>query len=333
MSTRDDFPEYQGVPEISNINCFTDSYGYFMVEADFGGADYAYLSYNFEEDEYLVEDPYIGVVVSTPDLSQAVDDFCEFYKLSSEDCQYIHDKASEFTGSTPITSDTNISTDVFMLMEYSADIGPDTNGMDGDDFYCLGKFYADSLEAAKKELEAIKEKYPWLNEMGSKYTARNIYVDEYNSYFDYQPEDEDDIDMNPSAWGGAEYNVFPDLEALIEYLDFDKNPYGNYNNYPDDELPFGIDDTYQDESQFFHDAVVAGLNTIDIDPDYQDDIAAIDFDFNSPNATYDIEIFFEDGDSLKYSFNVNNIIKLDDVAEASKVVSDELYQALANAGR
>lgn len=333
MSTRDDFPEYQDIPEISNINCFIDSSGYFMIEADFGGADYAYLSYNFEEDEYLVEDPYIGVVVGTPDLNQAVDDFCEFYKLSSEDCQYIHDKASELAGSTPITSDTNISTDVFMLMEYSADIGPDTNGMDGDEFYCLGKFYADSLEAAKKELEAIKEKYPWLNEMGSKYTARSIYVDKYNSYFDYQPEDEDDIDMNPSAWGGAEYNVFPDLEALIEYLDFDKNPYGNYNNYPDDELPFGIDDMHEGESPFFHDAVVAGLNTIDIDPDYQDDIAAIEFDFNRPNATYDIEIFFEDGDSLKYSFNVNNIIKLDDVAEASKIVSDELYQALANAGR
>ena len=230
-----------------------------------------------------------------------------------------------------ITCDSD-SNEVFMLMEYTADIGPDTNGMDGDDFRCLGKFYAPSLAEAKSQLEVIKAKYPWLDNLSSKYTAVSIYVDEYNSYFDYQPEDEDDIDMNPSAMGGVKYNVFSDLETLIEYLDFDKSPYGNYN-YEDDELPFSIDDMQEHESPFFHDAVVSGLDTIDTDPDYLDDIAAIEFDFNSPNATYDIEIFFEDGDSLKYSFDVNKIIKLDDVAEASKIVSDELYQALANAGR
>ena len=90
MNTRDDYREYDDIPEISDINCFIDRTGYFTIEANFGGADYAYLSYNFEEDEYLVEDPYIGVVVSTPDLNQAVDEFCEFYKVSPEDCQYIH---------------------------------------------------------------------------------------------------------------------------------------------------------------------------------------------------------------------------------------------------
>jgi len=330
MITRDNYPEYNDIPEVDNINCFIDSDGNFAIEATFGGAEYLNLSYVNEYGEYLIEDPFLGTVFSSPDLNEAIDYFCQFYKLAPEDCQYIHSK-SESQDYISSATETDTS-DVFMLMDYSADIGPDTNGMDGDEFYCLGKFYADSLQVAKQELEAIKEKYPWLKDMGSKYTARNIYVDKYNSYFDYQPEDEDDIDMNPSAWGGAEYNVFPDLEALIEYLDFDKNPYGNYN-YEDDELPFNIDDTYGDESPFFHNAVVDGLTTIDTDPDYQDDIAAIDFDFNSPNATYDIEIFFEDGDSLKYSFDVNKIIKLDDVAEASKIVSDELYQALANSGK
>lgn len=332
MSTRDDFPEYQGLPEIGNINCFTDSYGYFMIEADFGGADYAYLSYNFEEDEYLVEDPYIGVVVSTPDLSQAVDDFCEFYKLSSEDCQYIHDKASEFTSSTPITSDTNISTDVFMLMEYSADIGPDTNGMDGDDFYCLGKFYAGSLEVAKKELEAIKEKYPWLNEMGSKYTARNIYVDEYNSYFDYQPEDEDDIDMNPSAMGGVRYNVFSDLETLIEYLGFDKNS----GDYDDVELPFEIDDFDPDanpeEGNICRQALRDALIAIEVDPDYED-LASIVWDYNMPNGTYEFEFFFDDGDSFKHAFDLNEIVHCDSVREAAGIIENSLHEALKQAGK
>ena len=128
--------------------------------------------------------------------------------------------------------------DIFMLMEYTTDIGPDTSGPSGDNFYCLGKFYASSLLEAKKELEAIKNKYPWLKEMGSKYTARSIYVDNYNSYFDSQPEDEDDIDMNPSAWGGADYNIFMNLETLIEYLGYDKNM--NADDDDDEGLPFEV---------------------------------------------------------------------------------------------
>lgn len=126
--------------------------------------------------------------------------------------------------------------DIFMLMEYFADTGPDTTGMDGDEFYCLGKFYAPSLESAKRELAS---KYPWLKKQYFGYTCRSIYVDNYNEYFDQYPEDEGDIDMNPSAMGGVKYNIFSDLETLIKYLGLDKEPYaGDYDE--DDELPFTI---------------------------------------------------------------------------------------------
>ena len=131
--------------------------------------------------------------------------------------------------------------DVFMFMDYYADIGPDTNGMDGDDFSCLGKFFAKDLATAKREFETLKQKYPWLKKdyRSTKYSVHSYYVDNYNEYFDRFPDSEDDIDMNPSAWGGAEYNVFPDLETLIKYLGLDKEPYtGDYDE--DDELPFTI---------------------------------------------------------------------------------------------
>ena len=136
--------------------------------------------------------------------------------------------------------------DVFMLMGYSADTGPDTTGMDGDDFWCYGKFFAKDLATAKRELEQIKNKYPWLKSenMSTRYYHQDIYVDKYNEYFDKpDPEDEDDIDMNPSAMGGVDYNAFPDLETLIEYEGMN-NERKWRTGYSDDDpyegLPFGL---------------------------------------------------------------------------------------------
>lgn len=122
------------------------------------------------------------------------------------------------------------SEDVFMLMNYSADTGPDTMGMEGDSFYCYGKFFAPSLESAKRDLERLKRTYPALKD------RTGLYVDSYNPHFDSDPMTEDDIDMNPSAWGGVDYNVFSDLETLVKYFGLTK-PY-----YSDDEvdLPFTI---------------------------------------------------------------------------------------------
>lgn len=182
------------------------------------------------------------------------------------------------------------SNDIYMLMQYSADIGPDTNGMDGDEFYCLGKFYAPSLESAKKELA---DKYPQLANKGSdKYTVRNIYVDNYNEYFDDFPEDEDDIDMNPSAWGGEAYNVFPDLTTLIEYLGLDKS-YADDND--DIGLPFDISDeepNLNSENTYLSDILDEFVETLTLDPDYE--VADASFDILD-NGYVAITIVFEDG--------------------------------------
>lgn len=128
--------------------------------------------------------------------------------------------------------------DVFMLMGYWADVGPDTTGMDGDDFDCYGKFFAPDLATAKRELEIIKKKYPWIDGSDNSNIVHQVYVDNYNEYFDSEPQSESDIDMNPSAWGGVKYNVFSSLEALIEYLGWDRPRSSNYSE--DDELPFTI---------------------------------------------------------------------------------------------
>lgn len=116
--------------------------------------------------------------------------------------------------------------DVYMLMRYYPDSGE--NGMSGDMYICQGKFFASSLPYAKHELEVLKKTCPRLQ--------GNFYVTEYNDYFDPQPESEDDIDMNPSAWGGEEYNVFANLETLVHYLGLDGPAYSD----DAEELPFTI---------------------------------------------------------------------------------------------
>lgn len=81
--------------------------------------------------------------------------------------------------------------DVFMLMDYAADNGE--NGMEGDDFYPMGKFFAKNLDDAEAQLEvAFKNQADRLKNLS------NPYVTEYNEYFD----------------DGEE--VYPDLATLIE---------------------------------------------------------------------------------------------------------------------
>lgn len=201
-----------------------------------------------------------------------------------------------------ILSDEDISatSDVFMLMEYSADIGPDTSGPEGDEFYCLGKFYAPSLSEAKSEMEALKNKYPWLKKdaMSSRYTVRDIYVDNYNEYFDHFPEDEDDIDMNPSAYGGVEYNVFADLETLIEYLSL--NEQGRYWNEDDDEedveLPFNLEDEPVEPGfEYLDEGLKRFGEIILIDPDYKDIVEDYGYDIIYAEDYVYITIIFYDG--------------------------------------
>ena len=87
--------------------------------------------------------------------------------------------------------------DVFMLMEYCPG-GPE-DGISGDRFYCLGKFYSDNLETAEQEFEAATHKYPEKDFEG-------IYVTSYNSAFDSSEED---------PYYGMPI-VYPDISTLIE---------------------------------------------------------------------------------------------------------------------
>ena len=83
---------------------------------------------------------------------------------------------------------------VFMLMGYSSD--PEA-GIEGDNFDCLGKFLADSLDEAKADFDMIRVNYPELQDRDESYTS--YYIDEYNDHFD----DEDEPTFNS-------------LEALVE---------------------------------------------------------------------------------------------------------------------
>ena len=253
MKTRNDFPEYDSVAPVGNIRCYLDRNGYFTLDADFGGYDYVELGYDEEYHEFYVEDPYIGSVISTPDLSVAIDELCRFYDLSPEDCDYIDKCVTELTSSSRIDSSTSITSstdsgfgedfDVFMLMGYYADTSPDTTGMDGDDFWCYGKFFAKDLATAKRELEQIKNKYPWLKSenMSSRHYHRDIYVDNYNEYFDSPTREIEDDYGNPMD---VDNNVFENLEALIEYEGMNnenwwRTGYSDFDDEPDG-LPFEL---------------------------------------------------------------------------------------------
>lgn len=236
------------------------------------------------------------------------------------DC-FLYDPNEQFEVVTAATN-MNKNFDVFMLMDYHADTSPDTMGMEGDTFDCLGKFFSKNLETAKQELKAVQEKHPGLKNMYS-----GLYVTAYNPYFDTNSGDPDD-------YYSVDNNVFSDLEALVEY-GVDPDYLDNYDKYANevDELPF--DPTYVPEDNFLRNCLNEALDIVELDPDYVDDIATIRYNYNMPNATYDISIYFEDGDSLEYSFDINKIIKLDDdqVSEGARIISNELYSALKAAGR
>lgn len=110
--------------------------------------------------------------------------------------------------------------DVFMLMRYVPDSGE--NGMAGDKFYCEGKFFASNLSEAEAEFKALQQKYPRL---------KNYYVDEYNEEFDTA--DWQQPPLNPMD---TSYNVFADVETLVEYLGLDGVSPENYSV----DLPFEI---------------------------------------------------------------------------------------------
>lgn len=113
--------------------------------------------------------------------------------------------------------DTEPEYDIFMLMDYY----PGDAGMESDDFYCYGKFYARSLEDAQQQLKDCIRKYPDVD-------ADGMYVTEYNEYFDdFDPDDPDDYWAN---------EVFQDLDVM--FSKFNQNAQDYAAEYGDEELPF-----------------------------------------------------------------------------------------------
>lgn len=107
-----------------------------------------------------------------------------------------------------VTASTDPEDKIFMLMEYEPG-GPE-DGMDADNFYCVGKFFAKSLQDAKDRLASL--------EYDLQFASGDFYVSEYNEYFD----------------DGGE--VYSSLDALFDSVfDFE---YIGMDSSDDDTVPF-----------------------------------------------------------------------------------------------
>lgn len=153
-----------------------------------------------------------------------------------------------------ITASTNTSDfDVFMLMDYVAG----DEGMESDDFYCYGKFYATDIDDAKKQLQECIRKYPDVDSEG-------LYVSEYNKYFDnFNPDDPYDYWSN---------EVFSDLDTM--FSKFNENVQDYKEEFEDEPLPYTSTNTDGDD-------VMASEEF----EDYEDEIKEIDQEFTSENTS------------------------------------------------
>lgn len=214
--------------------------------------------------------------------------------------------------------------DVFMLMDYSADTGPDTIGMEGDSFDCIGKFFATDLQSAKAELSSILSAHPELNEV-----CPGLYVDVYNPYFDSPTREEQDEYGNPYS---VDNNVFDSLTTLVEKR-FDWDYLNNYAKgmEEDDELPFPIsmEDTFSPEDDNF--ALYAISNTIDsisLDPDYSETIEDIRWASDPDSGVYTIKLYFWDGGYNLIEIDPAELESQADYNQASKLVQDRINSAI-----
>ena len=326
-TTRDNWDCYNDVPPISNIRCYRDNYGlgYFAIEADFGGADYANLSYDTEDDRYHIEDPFLGFLYSSDDLNSAIGFFCRFYKLSPEDCQAIADSKMQLGSGEYVASATEADKDfdVFMLMDYSADTGPDTTGMEGDTFDCLGKFFATDLESAKAELKNILEQHPELHEC-----FPNLYVSNYNEYFDSSTREEQDEYGNPYD---VDNNVFGSLSALVEKcFDWDYINSWAQGTAEDDELPFDISDgeLKPGDDAFCTYAVSNTIDDIELDPDYMDIIEKIYWGYDYNDRAYNIKLCLWSGDQLFITIYPAELNSCSDYAQGINLVKKKIDDVL-----
>lgn len=331
MKTYSNHLEYEGVPPVSNIKCYKDATGYFMIEADFGGFDYIYLSYDHEYREFAIEDPYLGTIFTCDTLTPAIDYFCEYYELTPEDSQYVRNSVDDICAGGYIASATETETkdfDVFMLMDYRADTGPDTMGMEGDSFDCLGKFFATDLQSAKDELASILAAHPELKDC-----CPCLYVTEYNEYFDSATREEQDEYGNPYD---VENNVFADLDTLIEKcFDWDYINSWAQGTTKDDELPFPIsmEDTFSPaDDNFALYAISNTLDSISLDPNYSETIEDIRFASDPDSGIYTIRLYFWDGESSLIDIDPAELESQTDYNQACKLVRDKVDTAINEYG-
>jgi len=134
---------------------------------------------------------------------------------STAACSDISHQAEEIDEDLRPVKGSDAQYDIFMLMYYDSDPGA---GIDGDNFTCLGKFFGESLDEAKVQLEECKAEYPDVAEAFSG-PYSDLYVDEFNSYFD----------------DGEE--VYSDLSVLFKQMH--DNHVGHMELFGDDpDLPF-----------------------------------------------------------------------------------------------
>ena len=227
-----------------------------------------------------------------------------------------------------ITSDTTLGEDfdVFMLMEYTADTGPDTMGMEGDTFNCLGKFFATDLESAKKELASILEQHPELKEI-----CPGLYVSEYIESFDSPTREEQDEYGNPYD---VDNNVFADLQALVDRcFDWDYINSWAQGMADDDELPFSIEDTFSpaDDNFALH-TISNTLDSISLDPDYSETIEDIRWASDPDSGVYTIKLYFWDGGYSLIDIDPVELESQIDYNQASKLVRDRVDNAINEYG-
>lgn len=174
-------------------------------------------------------------------------------------------------------TDINPDYDVFMLMEYFP--GDGETGIDGDEFYCIGKFYADDLASAKAEFESIKSAHP-------NFDFHNLYVDNYNEYFDDNEENEYGMPV-----------VYDSIETLIDSMDNEENYWRQLNE--EEELPFNLEET--------ENTIEPGLEYLDeglqrfgqilfSDKTWNGIVADYSYDIVPAEDVFYVTVIFEDGD-------------------------------------
>ena len=94
---------------------------------------------------------------------------------------------------------------VFQLMEYNS--YPEA-GIEGDDFYCYGEFFATDEDDALKQLEEAKSAYP---EFANLADQARLFVQPYNEHF---------------STGGE---IYQNVSAIAQHLNQD---------FHDEEIPF-----------------------------------------------------------------------------------------------